>query len=70
MEARTQEITATRQKGCFKDLRLPGDLVLVCPKVLSVGYPKEYHCQADAKELCMVLEKSKGFWPMVQAGTA
>ncbi|OBT87720.1 hypothetical protein VE02_04080 [Pseudogymnoascus sp. 03VT05] len=30
---------------------------------------KEYDCQADIKELCMVLENSKGFWPMVQAST-
>lgn len=69
MEARTQEITSTRQKGCFKDLRLPGGLVLVCPKVIFVGYPKKHHCHPDPKELCMVLEKSKGFWPMVQAAT-
>jgi len=68
MEAHTQKIAPSRQKGCVKDLRISKVLLLVCPKVHFVGHPEEHDCQAALKVLRVVLEKSKGFWPMVQAG--
>lgn len=68
MEAYAQEIIATRFKGCVKNFGIPKILFLVSPKVL-VGYSKEWDYQADLRVLCVVLEKSKGFWPMVQTKT-
>lgn len=69
MEAHTQKITTACGQGRIKDLRLSGVLLLDCPEVHFVGHPKEHDGQADLKGLYVVLEKSKGFWPMVQAGT-
>ena len=69
MEARAQEVATTCEEGRVKDRRLSGVLLLVCPEVLFVGHPKGNDSQADLKVLCVVLEKSKGFWPLVQART-